>query len=138
MPKQTLKLPDAMRDIPKRVAERMAEMGINGKELATKTGHAPSRISDLLAGKKLDGLSAAVAIRVALALRVRIGWLLVGDEPKLATPREESGAEHIARVLARMAAVEQEIADLRVRGRPAELDTSADVPKRTVRPRRRL
>jgi hypothetical protein len=59
----------------------MEARGYNQYELSSRTDGAvdQSRISYLLAGKKMSRLSAIVVVRLARALKLPVAWLLVGE-----------------------------------------------------------
>lgn len=79
--------PEQLRGFPGRLREAMDEANLNGKQLAELSGITAGQISRWLHGKRVAGIQAGVGIRVAMALNVRVGWLLAGEEPKRPSPR---------------------------------------------------
>ena len=80
MPKLTIKTPPEVQELPLRMELAMRAGGVNQVELARRTKVAQSAISRLLSERPSGGLVAHL-VTIANALDVRVGWLLVGEEP---------------------------------------------------------
>ncbi len=72
-----------MTGLPGRLREEREKQGLEQKQLGRLAGVSQSQISRIEAAReRWAGTTAATIIRLAAALRVRVGWLLVGEEPK--------------------------------------------------------
>lgn len=82
MPKLVQKFPAELRGMKHRLADAIGEAGFTQKDLERASGVNQSGISLLLNDGRETGGSLANFVRVATALRVRVGWLLSGEEPR--------------------------------------------------------
>ncbi len=78
--------PAELRAMPDRInkilARLKAEQGLSLSAVARRGGLDRSQLSETANGNKLDGITAAVVLRIAKGLQVDVGWLLTGDETK--------------------------------------------------------
>lgn len=80
MPKLTTPIDEEFQALPERIALALKEVGMAQRQAATQAGISPSTISRIDEAR-LGAISANQLVRLAKALRVRVGWLLVGEEP---------------------------------------------------------
>lgn len=71
-----------MSGLPQRLREEMEEADLNQSELARLSGVERTRIIRILQDERVDGITAAVVVRLALALKVSVDWLLTGRPPR--------------------------------------------------------
>lgn len=80
MPKVTIKVPVEVKLLPSRMEQAMQLEGVDQRELGRRAGLSQSTVSRLLTGRETGG-SVAHVVLAARALRVRVGWLIEGEEP---------------------------------------------------------
>lgn len=80
MPKLTAPIDEDFSSLPERIALALKESGMKQREAARAAQISASTISRA-DGERLGAVSANQLVRLARALRVRVGWLLVGEEP---------------------------------------------------------
>lgn len=83
MPQITNKLPPGwLKGLAGRLEEAMGDANFTQKDLEASSRVTQGNISLLLNQQRETGGTVAAAIRLANALHVRVGWFLVGEEPK--------------------------------------------------------
>jgi transcriptional regulator with XRE-family HTH domain len=85
VPKLTTPIDADFSAFPQRLALAMKESGMTQRQAAEAAGIQSSTITRA-DGDRLGGISANQIVRLAKALSVRVGWLLVGEEPMRQTP----------------------------------------------------
>ncbi len=71
--------PEEMANLPDRLKRAMRDRGLDQVRLAKKSGVSQGTVSKLTRGESLDGVTASIVARVAIALEVPSGWLLTGE-----------------------------------------------------------
>lgn len=93
--RKPVEVPDAILDLPKRLAEAMERDDINATQLSERADVSKQVITRLLNGERRDGVRGASIIKLANALGVRVGWLLAGEKPENAGTFETPEAARI-------------------------------------------
>jgi transcriptional regulator with XRE-family HTH domain len=78
-PRKGPAVPIEMTGLPERLKRAMRNRGVDQPELAKNAGVSQGAISKLVNGGSLEGATAVVVARLALALRVPSGWLLTAE-----------------------------------------------------------
>ena len=101
MPKTVLKQPSELRGFPTRLRGLLKELALTQQDLEKLSGVSQSAISRLMSGRDNGGY-VLHALLIANAANVRLGWLLLGEEPRaLGKPpqlwnADAKGASHVA------------------------------------------
>jgi transcriptional regulator with XRE-family HTH domain len=80
VPKLTTPIDEDFSALPERIALAIKQSGLTQRKAAEAAGIQQSAISRV-DSDRLGGVSANQLVRLAKALSVRVGWLLVGEEP---------------------------------------------------------
>lgn len=78
-----------MRGFAHRLRVERERARLNQTQLAKRSGVATSQISRFEGEDRIDNMAAATVVRLAVALGVRVGWLLCGELPRYALPEPQ-------------------------------------------------
>lgn len=94
----------------------MAEEELNATQLAEKAEVSKQFVTRALRGERRDGMQAGMVVKVAQALRVRVGWLLAGEPPMRSVPVVADNREAAEIVRATLATLGYETGSVELAG----------------------